>query len=97
MNLLSIVSTSLYITIMDVNLSILNDLCLMKLNLLLFMSYVFGIFCTWYVLHPALSMTMYGTLALSTNLDGLHPAELDITCFMMIKMYPSLGILVCID
>ena len=51
----------------------------MKSTLLIFMSGVVGILCTEYELSHDLPVTMYGDLALGTNLAGLTYADFDVT------------------
>ena len=64
---------------MDGNITILNHFYFMKLTLLIFMYGVVGIFCTAYELSYDLTVTLYGDLALGTNLAGLTYADFDVT------------------
>ena len=64
---------------MDGDITILNYFSFMKLTLLLFMSGVVGILCTEYELSHDLPVTLYGDLALGTNLAGLTHADFDVT------------------
>ena len=64
---------------MDGNITILNHFSFMKSTLLIFMSGVVGILCTEYELSHDLPVTLYGDLALGTNLAGLTYADFDVT------------------
>ena len=97
MNMFYIVSNSFGITIFDVSPYIMHTLAFITSILNIFMSGVVVILYTLYEPPPALSVTLYGPLALSTNLFGFISATFDVTCFMEIKISPYLNIIVDLD